>query len=200
MRLSTQGRFTVNPMVDVALRKGLGPVPLNDIASRQHILLPYLEQVSNKLRLRRLVTSMRGPGGGYSIGRRIDGISAADIFCAVEGSSNTKQPIPRWPDHIVGTLAKKAFRPPFQACQRRVAMLGSSPSPILPTRAEDRLILLDEIDFKWLLTGLGLWIDLPRYRTNPTYAAHFLGLAEVSESIALRECAASLRRIASIAP
>ena len=92
MRLNTKGRFAVTAMIDVALREAYGPVPLNDIASRQHISLSYLEQLFSKLRLQGLVTSIRGPGGGYTLGGRIDGITVADILCAVEDEpSKTKQ-------------------------------------------------------------------------------------------------------------
>ena len=84
MRLSTKGRFAVTAMIDVALREGFGPVALTDIALRQHISLSYLEQLFSKLRLRGLVISVRGPGGGYSIGQRMDGVTVADIISAVE--------------------------------------------------------------------------------------------------------------------
>ncbi len=95
MRLSTKGRFAVTAMIDVALQGKFGPVSLNDIASRQHISLSYLEQLFSKLRLQGLVTSIRGPGGGYSLGDRIDGITVADILCAVEDEpSKTKQQHP----------------------------------------------------------------------------------------------------------
>ena len=85
MRLSAKGRIAVTAMIDVALQGKFGPVSLNDIASRQHISLSYLEQLFSKLRLRGLVTSIRGPGGGYALGDRVDGITVADILCAVEG-------------------------------------------------------------------------------------------------------------------
>ena len=92
MRLSTKGRFAVTAMIDVALREEFGPVPLNDVASRQQISLSYLEQLFSKLRLQGLVNSIRGPGGGYSLGGRIDRITVADILCAVEDEpSKTKQ-------------------------------------------------------------------------------------------------------------
>ena len=91
MRLSTKGRFAVMAMIDVALRGKFGPVPLNEIALRQHISLSYLEQLFSKLRLQGLVTSIRGPGGGYSLGGRIDGITVADILCAVEDESPTSK-------------------------------------------------------------------------------------------------------------
>ena len=93
MRLSTKGRSAVTAMIDVALREAIGPVPLNDIASRQQISLSYLEQLFSKLRLRGLVTSIRGPGGGYTLGGRMEGITVADILGAVEDApSKTSQP------------------------------------------------------------------------------------------------------------
>jgi Rrf2 family transcriptional regulator, iron-sulfur cluster assembly transcription factor len=87
MRISTKGRFAVTAMIDLALREALGPVTLTDIASRQHISLSYLEQLFSKLRQHVLVTSIRGPGGGYLIGSQIDGITVTDIVCAVEDAS-----------------------------------------------------------------------------------------------------------------
>jgi Rrf2 family iron-sulfur cluster assembly transcriptional regulator len=93
MRLSTKGRFAVTAMIDVALREPFGPVPLTDIALRQHISLSYLEQLFGKLRQHGLVTSVRGPGGGYAIGSGIDSITVADIICAVEDAPpKEKQP------------------------------------------------------------------------------------------------------------
>ena len=84
MRLSTKARLAVNAMIDIALREDFGPVPLSDIASRHPFSLSYLEQLFSKLRLRGLVTSSRGPGGGYALGHRSDDITVADIIFAVE--------------------------------------------------------------------------------------------------------------------
>lgn len=95
MRLSTKGRYAVTAMIDVALRERFGPVPLTDVSSRQHISLSYLEQLFSKLRSQGLVTSVRGPGGGYSIGDRMDSLTVADIICAVEEEQpKAKQPDP----------------------------------------------------------------------------------------------------------
>jgi Rrf2 family iron-sulfur cluster assembly transcriptional regulator len=94
MRLSTKGRFAVTAMIDIALREELGPVPLTDIASRQHISLSYLEQLFSKLRLQGLVNSIRGPHGGYSIGRESDDITVADIIRAVEDPALPKEEQP----------------------------------------------------------------------------------------------------------
>ena len=92
MRFSTKGRYAVTAMIAVALRDGLGPVPLIDIASRQHISLSYLEQLFSKLRLQGLVTSTRGPGGGYSLNVQMEGITIADILCAVDDAPFNAKP------------------------------------------------------------------------------------------------------------
>ena len=90
MRLTTKGRFAVTAMIDVALREKSGPVPLSEIAKRQQISLSYLEQMFSKLRQQGLVSSTRGPGGGYTLGRRTEAISVADIICAVEDASSAQ--------------------------------------------------------------------------------------------------------------
>lgn len=92
MRLSTKGRFAVTAMIDVALREKFGPVPLADIALRHQISLSYLEQMFSKLRHHGLVESTRGPGGGYTLGHRSDGITVADIIGAVEGKTASHSP------------------------------------------------------------------------------------------------------------
>jgi Rrf2 family transcriptional regulator, iron-sulfur cluster assembly transcription factor len=84
MRLTTKGRFAVTAMIDLALREHSGPVALAAISSRQQISLSYLEQLFGKLRRQQLVESTRGPGGGYSLGRRADEITVADIILAVD--------------------------------------------------------------------------------------------------------------------
>ena len=69
MRLTTKGRFAVTAMLDLALQHGGGPVTLAGVSHRQSISLSYLEQLFGKLRRHALVESVRGPGGGYKIGR-----------------------------------------------------------------------------------------------------------------------------------
>lgn len=84
MRLTTKGRFAVTAMIDLALREHSGPVALAAISSRQQISLSYLEQLFGKLRRHELVESTRGPGGGYSLGRKAEDITVADIIVAVD--------------------------------------------------------------------------------------------------------------------
>ncbi len=84
MRLSTKGRYAVTAMLDLALHSGSGPVTLADISVNQGISLSYLEQLFAALRNKQLVRGVRGPGGGYYLGRPSAEISIADIICAVD--------------------------------------------------------------------------------------------------------------------
>jgi Rrf2 family iron-sulfur cluster assembly transcriptional regulator len=71
-------------MVDLAMRHGRGPVTLAAISERQHISLSYLEQLFGKLRRHKLVSSVRGPGGGYNLALQASQITVADIVSAVD--------------------------------------------------------------------------------------------------------------------
>src|SRR5260221_244382 len=82
--LTTKERFAVTAMIDLTLNNGSGPVTLADISEREKISLSYLEQLFGKLRRRALVTSVRGPGGGYNLANPTDQVSVADIIVAVD--------------------------------------------------------------------------------------------------------------------
>lgn len=90
MRLSTRGRFAITAMIDLALRQSPTPVPLVDLALRHRISLSYLEQMFAKLRQHGLVESTRGPGGGYTLARKADAISVADIVGAIEDADEDR--------------------------------------------------------------------------------------------------------------
>jgi Rrf2 family iron-sulfur cluster assembly transcriptional regulator len=86
VRLTTKGRYAVTAMLDLALHAGSGPVSLADISGRQDISLSYLEQLFAKLRRKDLVSSVRGPGGGYHLSRQHEDIFVAQIIDAVNES------------------------------------------------------------------------------------------------------------------
>ncbi|GKX51340.1 HTH-type transcriptional regulator IscR [Budvicia aquatica] len=73
-------------MLDVALHSQEGPVPLADISERQGISLSYLEQLFSRLRKNGLVSSVRGPGGGYLLGRNPAEIAVGSVISAVDES------------------------------------------------------------------------------------------------------------------
>ena len=86
MRLSTKGRYAVMAMADLARREAdaARAVALADIAERQEISLSYLEQLFARLRRQGLVTSARGPGGGYRLAKSAEETNIADIVHAVD--------------------------------------------------------------------------------------------------------------------
>ena len=83
MRLTSKGRYAVTAMLDVALHSNEGPVPLADISERQGISLSYLEQLFSRLRKNGLVSSVRGPGGGYLLGKDAGQIAVGTVITAV---------------------------------------------------------------------------------------------------------------------
>ena len=86
MRLTTRGRYAVTAMLDLTLHAQDKPISLADISERQSISLSYLEQLFSRLRQSGIVSSVRGPGGGYHLGRPGEGIYVAQIIEAVNES------------------------------------------------------------------------------------------------------------------
>ena len=86
MKLTSKGRYAVTAMLDLALHAENGPVTLAAISERQGISLSYLEQLFTRLRRHGLVSSTRGPGGGYSLSRSAAEIPVAAVVTAVDES------------------------------------------------------------------------------------------------------------------
>ena len=84
MKLTTKARYAVMAMVDLAANNDGSPITLADIAARQEISLAYLEQLFCKLRRAGLVSSVRGPGGGYILAHPAGETWIADIVLAVD--------------------------------------------------------------------------------------------------------------------
>lgn len=84
MKLSTKGRYAMVALSDIALQPQDSLVTLGEVSRRQSISLPYLEQLFVKLRRANLVTSVRGPGGGYRLARPTSEIRVSEILAAVD--------------------------------------------------------------------------------------------------------------------
>ncbi len=91
MRLTTKGRYAVTAMLDLSLNYGLGAITLADISERQGISLSYLEQLFARLRKQGLVSSSRGPGGGYRLSRAAENITVLDVISAVDEKVDSTQ-------------------------------------------------------------------------------------------------------------
>lgn len=85
MILSTKGRYGLKMMYEFALNYGLGPMPLNVVAQKQHLSETYLEQLVAHLKKAGLVTSVRGAQGGYELKRKPEEITVGEIIRVLEG-------------------------------------------------------------------------------------------------------------------
>ena len=85
MKLSLQVQYAICGVFDLAYNGRDEPVQIRVISERQAIPARYLEQIFQRLRRARIVTSKRGPGGGYTLARSAAEITLRDIVEAVEG-------------------------------------------------------------------------------------------------------------------
>lgn len=86
MMFSTRSEYGVRVMIQLARRRGSGPVPLTGIAEAETLPLAYLEQLVSRLRKADLVSSTRGAHGGYELSRDPAEITMAEVVQALEGS------------------------------------------------------------------------------------------------------------------
>lgn len=85
LRLSTKGRYGVRALFEIAGGYPSDPVTIKEISEKQAISVPYLEQILNKLRKAGFIKSIKGPGGGYILGRKPENISIGEIVKVFEG-------------------------------------------------------------------------------------------------------------------
>jgi Rrf2 family cysteine metabolism transcriptional repressor len=80
---STKSEYGVRVMVQLARRRGQGPVALAEVAQAEHLPLAYLEQLVSRLRKAELVASTRGAHGGYELTRDPASITMAEVVHAL---------------------------------------------------------------------------------------------------------------------
>lgn len=83
--LTKKGKYGLKAMVDLAHYPPGHYVAVPDIAERQHIPKKFLDVILAELRNAGFVTSKMGKGGGYTLTRDADAISAGDIIRAIDG-------------------------------------------------------------------------------------------------------------------
>jgi Rrf2 family protein len=92
VRISAKGEYAIKAMLDLALQRDRGLIPIQEIAGRQAIPQRYLEQVLLALKRAGLLTSKRGATGGYHFTREPGEVSVGAVLRAVEGTRVAFQP------------------------------------------------------------------------------------------------------------
>lgn len=87
IRLSTKGRYGTRLMLNLAHHydNGNESVILKNVSHEEEISIRYLEQIIIPLKINKLVKSIRGAGGGYTLSRSPSKIKLSDILEALEG-------------------------------------------------------------------------------------------------------------------
>ena len=86
MRVSMKVDYGVRALVDLAQHYGQGPAQSKDIAARQGIPEPFLDQLLTSLRKAGFINSRRGPQGGHALARLPSQVSLGEIISSLEGS------------------------------------------------------------------------------------------------------------------
>ncbi len=105
MLISTRGRYALRVMIDLAEHREDGFIPLKVISERQAISEKYLESITKLLVRAKLLSGLRGKGGGYKLTRppeqytvgailRLTEESLAPVSCLAPGAD----PCPRAAD------------------------------------------------------------------------------------------------------
>ena len=87
MRIPMKVDYGVRALVDLAQQAAGEPVRTVDIAKRQYIPEPYLEQVLTTLNKFGFIHSRRGPNGGHVLAKLPEEISLGDVMATLEGRS-----------------------------------------------------------------------------------------------------------------
>lgn len=86
MKVSTKGDYGVRALVELAHHYGEGPVQSAEIAARQEVPEPYLDQLLTSLRRAGFIRSVRGPQGGHALIREPGDLKLSEVMAALEGS------------------------------------------------------------------------------------------------------------------
>jgi Rrf2 family protein len=86
MRISTKGDYGVRALIELTHHYGEGTVQSAQIAARQRIPEPYLDQLLTTLRKAGFIRSVRGPQGGHALVKPPEEIKLSDVIRSLEGS------------------------------------------------------------------------------------------------------------------
>lgn len=118
MKLTKRGEYALRALIDLAIAREAGRdlLPLKEVAARENIPLPFLEQIFAQLREAGIVDGKRGKHGGFFLSRPTTNIFMGEIVRLIDG--------PLAPIACVSQTAyKKCSCPDEDHCGLRLLML-----------------------------------------------------------------------------
>ena len=116
MKFSTRTLYGLKAVLVLAGRYGEGSLSVSQIAKRENISIPYLEQILNALKKKGFVKSVRGPQGGYVLSKKPADTDLKDLFYALDEGKlpvvKPKEPVSAESDEV--TLANLLFWKKFE--------------------------------------------------------------------------------------
>jgi len=118
MKVTKRGEYALRALIDLAIAREAGRdlLPLKEIAARENIPLPFLEQIFAQLREAGVVDGKRGKNGGFFLARPATNIFMGEVVRLIDG--------PLAPIACVSQTAyKKCSCPDEDHCGLRLLML-----------------------------------------------------------------------------
>jgi Rrf2 family protein len=118
MKITKRGEYALRALIDLAIAREAGRdlLPLKEVAARENIPLPFLEQIFAQLREAGIVDGKRGKHGGFFLARPATNIFMGEVVRLIDG--------PLAPIACVSQTAyKKCSCPDEDHCGLRLLML-----------------------------------------------------------------------------
>lgn len=82
--LTTKGVYGLSAIYEIAKASEISPITIKEISSNTKISRGYLEQILNLLKNAKIISSVKGKGGGYYLKKTLDEITFYEVFTALE--------------------------------------------------------------------------------------------------------------------
>jgi Rrf2 family protein len=120
--LSRKGLLAITAVVDIALHGKARPVSAKALAARNTLPPRHLEPVLQALVREGILKGIRGPRGGYELGREWRHITAADILRATQSLDEEDSGIPTSP--LLGDVVLPAIAQAERAFSAALARIN----------------------------------------------------------------------------
>lgn len=84
MRITTKGRYAIRAVLYLITNSSGKPISIRQLSSIACLSPEFLEQIFFRLRKAQIISSTRGPGGGFSFVKDPKEVTVDDLFMAID--------------------------------------------------------------------------------------------------------------------